>query len=513
MTSATTGPDSSLNTHIIAVVVGIAVTLLVVFVLNNNKGKETTTATATTTATTSKKKKNKKKNNGGSSAANGSAAKATATATKKGNQPLQQQKQQKQQQPNDDDDFVVVQDKTSPAAETTRTTSGKSNSKKKKNKKNNNGNNNNTNQQQQQQQAQPPKKEEKKETSETATATASASSSYNNDYDDYDPRQIRQEEEVWATIPKSTGGGKNKNKNKKPVVATTATATATATTTAQGGKQPVVQQQSQTISIDATKVGIVIGPKGATMQAIQAATGCKLDVNAPAKDEKPKPGTGTGTGGQKPKASVVITLSDPSGDIKKAKQAVQELCSRGYATLLQLESFGESSIQVHPKYLAEIVGPGGKNIQAIQTKLGVKITIPKTDWKPNTPQFGNQLPSCKVGIAGDNKQNVKQAKSVIQSLIRYHHHDITHPNETHKEIYVPTEFFHMVIGRGGSEIKHIKGNYKVNVYMPNEDEEEQENVIVVGMQVNVERAIGYIEKLMARVSEQRSQKYNDEYYG
>jgi predicted PilT family ATPase len=163
--------------------------------------------------------------------------------------------------------------------------------------------------------------------------------------------------------------------------------------------------------------------------------------------------------------------------------------------------------------LAEIVGPGGKNIQAIQTKLGVKITIPKTDWKPNTPQFGNQPPSCKVGIAGDNKQNVKQAKSVIQSLIRYHHHAITHPNETHKEIYVPTEFFHVVIGRGGSEIKHIKGNYKVNVYMPSEDEEEQENVIVVGMQLNVERAIGYIEKLMTRVSEQRSQKYNDEYYG
>jgi hypothetical protein len=239
------------------------------------------------------------------------------------------------------------------------------------------------------------------------------------------------------------------------------------------------------------------------MQAIQAATGCKLDVNAPAKDD-PKTSRVT-------KATVVITNegSIPDG-IAKARQAILELASRGFATLLQSETFGESHIQVHPRFLSEIVGPGGRTIQALQSGLSVKITIPKTDWKPNSPQVGNTPPSCKVGIAGDDKANIKQAKLVIQDIIKYHHHEITHPGIVHDEVHVPQEFFPCVIGPRGAEIKHIRGNFKVDVYMPNSD---QENALVVGQSENVAKAIGYIQRLMERDSEQRARKYSDELYG
>jgi len=84
----------------------------------------------------------------------------------------------------------------------------------------------------------------------------------------------------------------------------------------------------------------------------------------------------------------------------------------------------------------------------------------------------------------------------------------------HQEVYVPQEFFHCVIGTRGSEIKHIRGNYKVDVYMPSAESWcTTENVICVGKPNDVEKAISYIKLLMDRDSELREQKYSDEAYG
>ena len=115
-----------------------------------------------------------------------------------------------------------------------------------------------------------------------------------------------------------------------------------------------------------------------------------------------------------------------------------------------------------------------------------------------------------MGIAG-SKENAKQAKAVIQELLQWHHHEVTHPGMIHEQVHVPQEFFHCVIGPRGSEIKHIRGNFKVDIYMPNQDSV-TENVIVVGKQTNVDKAISYIQTLMDRDTVQREKKYNDEYY-
>ena len=297
-------------------------------------------------------------------------------------------------------------------------------------------------------------------------------------------------EEEWIVE-----GPKNKKKTRSQKVKAAPSTTTNPNT-------PAPPPSTESVTVDAKKIGIIIGPKGATMKAIEEATGCKLDVNAPAKDGPPTKGP--------QKATVVLSGGADRDAIAKAKKAINELATKGYATLLQSDStFGEFSITVHPRYLSEIVGPGGRTIQALQSALDVKITIPSTDWKPNTIQVG-QVKLCKVGIAGA-KDNSKQAKQVIQSLMKYHHHEITHPGLVHESVYVEPEFFHCIIGPRGSEIKHIKGNFKVEVYMPNEDSE-TEDVLVVGKQVNVDRAIAHISKLIDRDSERREKKYNDEYY-
>jgi len=189
-------------------------------------------------------------------------------------------------------------------------------------------------------------------------------------------------EEAWETIPKKT---KKKKGVKKPQVAVADTSKIPA---------PAETKVTTSVSIDASRVGIIIGPKGATMNAIQEKTGTKLDVNAPKPDEKTSGGSNQFRpvvgGKNKAKATVVISEGSTEGQ-KAAKKAILELADRGYATLLQAEGFGESSVSVHPRFLSEIVGPGGKIIKAIQSELDVKLTIPKTDWTPKTVQVRSIL--------------------------------------------------------------------------------------------------------------------------
>mmetsp|Transcript_12072 Transcript_12072/g.24982 ORF Transcript_12072/g.24982 Transcript_12072/m.24982 type:complete len:187 (+) Transcript_12072:731-1291(+) len=183
------------------------------------------------------------------------------------------------------------------------------------------------------------------------------------------------------------------------------------------------------------------------------------------------------------------------------------MTSQGYTALTEAEGFSENYVSVHPRYLAELVGSGGSTIRAIQTNLDVKVTIPPTDWKPNSPQVG-KVKNVKVGVAGSKDACVK-AKQCIQQIVRYHHSEVTHPGLIHEEVDIPPEFYHCVIGPRGSEIKHIRGNYQCDVHIPNEDSH-SEYTIVVGKKSNVDRAISHIHNLMDRDSEMRQRKYDDE---
>jgi len=160
---------------------------------------------------------------------------------------------------------------------------------------------------------------------------------------------------------------------------------------ANGTTAPLVVIPKETVTIDGTRVGIIIGPKGATMLAIQERTGCQLDVQAPKQYES----NGGGNqfrpvqGDKKTKVTATVVITDGTQEGRAlAKKVILELAARGYAALLQGEHFGEASVSVHPKYMSEIVDSGGKIIKAIQTDLQVNITIPKTEWTPKQLRLG-----------------------------------------------------------------------------------------------------------------------------
>ena len=119
-------------------------------------------------------------------------------------------------------------------------------------------------------------------------------------------------------------------------------------------------------------------------------------------------------------------------------------------------------------------------IRAIQEKLEVKLNIPKTDWAPGRQVV--RAPNVNVGVAG-SKEACQQAKQVIMSIVRYHHHEVTHPGLSHREVDVPPEYLNFIIGTKGSEIRHIKGNFNCDVHIPASDGSSgNEHVVVVGKQ-------------------------------
>ena len=78
-------------------------------------------------------------------------------------------------------------------------------------------------------------------------------------------------------------------------------------------------------------MGIIIGPKGATLQGVQAATGTQIDTP---RDQDPS------------KKSSTITVTGRGGDVKRAIAALKELCDKGYTTVTQEKGFMEQSVSV-----------------------------------------------------------------------------------------------------------------------------------------------------------------------
>mmetsp|Transcript_48062 Transcript_48062/g.114221 ORF Transcript_48062/g.114221 Transcript_48062/m.114221 type:complete len:115 (-) Transcript_48062:9-353(-) len=87
----------------------------------------------------------------------------------------------------------------------------------------------------------------------------------------------------------------------------------------------------------------------------------------------------------------------------------------------------------------------------------------------------------------------------------YYHHEITHPGEVHEEFELPAWAYAYVIGKGGCEMRHIQKNFMVRMYLPR-DHSPNQNCVIVGDAVNVERAKTYVDKLIYNVENQQNKR-------
>jgi len=259
-------------------------------------------------------------------------------------------------------------------------------------------------------------------------------------------------------------------KNATPQAVTAAVAVASAAAVAEKENnqpaQPAVITHTATVKIPEARIGVVIGPKGATIKMIQEKTGAKLDTSS----------------------SDSCMITGGAQEVAQAEIAVKELIEKGY-TALQYDDFQEHFVAVHPSAFPDIIGKQGCVIRKIKDELNVSVNIPG-----DAPKNAAPNKKFKVTLAGKNA-DVDRAKEVINNIIMYYHDPITHPDQVHEEMDIQQWHLSFVIGSKGSELRHIQNNYKVRMYIPRETSVNKK-VVIVGDQFGVERAKAYIEKLL-----------------
>merc|ERR1719382_1882873 len=163
---------------------------------------------------------------------------------------------------------------------------------------------------------------------------------------------------------------------------------------------------------------------------------------------------------------------------------------KGY-TALAFDDFSEIQIPVHPSAFPNIIGKGGAVIFKLRELYNVEMQIPKTP-----AGAADKEKKYKVTVAG-KPADVEKAKNVIESILMYYHHEDVHPDVIHEELEVGKDDFNLrfLIGRGGSELRHIQNNYKVSLNIPR-DYSANQKVVLVGEKDAVDRAKLYIDKLM-----------------
>ena len=260
---------------------------------------------------------------------------------------------------------------------------------------------------------------------------------------------------------------------------------------------PAPVEITKTVTVDSRKIGRIIGPKGKTMKEIMAATNVKIDI--PRIEER--------TNSNKNNNTVDITVVGSKNGTKKAISAIEELCTKGYAKLIAEEGFQESTITVSPSTQQELVSSGGKCLQTLQTQCNVRLNLNLNDNKnKNNNNSNNRKESAKLVIAG-TQEGVAMCKEVINSIAKVFHHEMTHPGMIHSEVDVPEHMYKIIIGKKGSEIKHIQANFKVNVHIPQPtttitplegEVQSSSRVLVIGHPNGVQSAVRYIEKIVEK---------------
>jgi len=233
---------------------------------------------------------------------------------------------------------------------------------------------------------------------------------------------------------------------------------------------------TDSVPIESSHIGRIVGPKGATLKLIQEASECKLDVNQD-----------------------IVMITGPEDGVPVAMQAIKELCEKGFCGLSYGADFQEQAMNIHPIYFSELIGKEGAVIRAIKDQLKVELNIPKI---PPNAKVREMTKKMKVGFAG-RKPDVEKAKEVVSDILMYYHHEITHPGESHQELEVEPHQTRFIIGKGGCESKHIQNNYRVKMYIPSEHTVNQK-LVIVGEKGNIERACKYVENAIIQAETRAS---------
>jgi KH domain len=138
----------------------------------------------------------------------------------------------------------------------------------------------------------------------------------------------------WAVVDKKKSKAIKKGAEPEPVPvqAPAASAPAAAAAAPAAPEEPVDFVKSE-VAVDGKKLGVVIGPKGATLRAIQETTG--VEINTPKGDRDNS-------------VPVMVSVAGTADGVARATRIIKDLTTKGYSKAIAGPDFQEGGISVHP---------------------------------------------------------------------------------------------------------------------------------------------------------------------
>ena len=319
-----------------------------------------------------------------------------------------------------------------------------------------------------------------------ANAAAASNASTKNDNDG------------WETQTSKKSSRQSKQPKGQPQVNREGRAIPGSTVAVQQQRAQVVPQQQRqapppptdevelSVLVESRSLGRIIGEKGSMLNKIQELTGARIDI--------PRRTQGAdGAPQSRGKARVPVSVKGTRDAAKEAKKIIQDLVKKGYSkALADGDDFVEHNGALPTDSIHEIVGSKGSIIMKIKDGCNVKINI--ADNKERSP-------TTRVTVAG-TKEGVEKARSIIKSICEKHFHPFTHPGFNMVSVSLSNgSEMGLVIGAGGSNIKHIQSMSKCRVYTPERYSDDQLTIKIVGPEQGLKLANKMINGILTKAEE------------
>jgi len=167
--------------------------------------------------------------------------------------------------------------------------------------------------------------------------------------------------------------------------------------------------------------------------------------------------------------SSVIVLTGTADNVASAKVGLEERVEEVREKLKddELRSF-ELTVEVEPQFHPKIIGRKGAKIMQLRKDHSVNIQLPGREDEDQS----------KITIKG-YEANANAAKEAILSIVQ------EYMSMTKEDVRIDHRVHRMIIGRRGAEIKRIMQQFKVDIKLPREGDEDPNLVTIMGSEDGV----------------------------
>merc|ERR1719420_779570 len=162
--------------------------------------------------------------------------------------------------------------------------------------------------------------------------------------------------------------------------------------------------------------------------------------------------------------SDVILISGVPTNVDAAKLGLAEKVKELEAEKeVKIQKSFEVTVEVNPEYHPKIIGRGGEVIKKLREDYDVQIQLPK-----------KEAPNSEVITITGFEADAEAAKDAILKIVGQYE------SMVQEEVSIDPRTHSMIIGKRGRSIRKIMDDFKVDIRLPREGDEDPSRVVVAG---------------------------------